>query len=89
MSKKKLDVSTITNELRGQSVFFPQKKAEQDAQAKQSPTPPFVEQNKSRGKTNDTVIPRYHDTIIPKYHDTTASSNHDTILSQGDEWMIE
>ena len=88
MSKKKLDISSITNELRGQSVFFPQKKAEQDAQAKQLPTPPLVEQNKPRGKTNDTMIPWYHDTTIPKHHDTTVSSNHDTTVSQGDE-MIE
>ncbi len=77
------------NELRGQSVFFPQKQAEQDAQAKQSPTPPFVEQKKARGKTNATVVSRYHDTTIPKHHGTTVSSNHDTMVSLGDDGMIE
>ncbi len=87
--KKKLDTSGVMNELRGQSVFFPHKKAEQDAQAKQPPTPPVVEQNKPRGKTTDTVIPRYHDTTIPKHHDTTVSSNHDTMVSQGDDGIIE
>ncbi len=29
MSKKKLDISSITNELRGQSVFFPKDREEQ------------------------------------------------------------
>src|SRR5579864_5101204 len=88
--KKKLDTSGVMNELRGQSVFFPQKQAEQDAQAQQPPTSPsFVEQNKPRGKTNDTVIPRYHDTTIPEHHDTTVPSNHDTMVSPGDDGMIE
>jgi hypothetical protein len=89
MSKKKLDIATITNELRGQSVFFPRKQAEPDAQVKQPPTPPLAVQNKPRGKTNDTVIPRYHDTTIPKHHDTEAPSNHDTAVSPGDDGMIE
>ena len=87
--KKKLDTSGVMNELRGQSVFFPERKEEQTTQGKQSPTPPFVEQNEPRGKTNDTVIPRYHDTTIPKHHDTTVSSNHDTMVSPGDDGMIE
>jgi len=64
MSKKKLDISSITNELRGQSVYFPQKKAEPDAQAKPPSTPPLVEQNKPRGKTKDIVIPRYQAATI-------------------------
>jgi hypothetical protein len=87
--KKKLDTSGVMNELRGQSVFFPERKAEQTSQGKQPPTPPLAEQNKPRDKTDDTVIPRYHDTTIPKHHDTTVSSNHDTTVSPGDDGMIE
>ena len=87
--KKKLDTSGVMNELRGQSVFFPERKEELTTQGKQPTTPPFVEQNEPRGKTNDTVIPRYHDTTIPKHHDTTVSSNHDTMVSPGDDGMIE
>ena len=62
MSKKKLDVSTITNELRGQSVFFPKNQKEQDDQEQQPTTPPLVEQ-----KTNErrTMIPWYHGIMKP------------------------
>src|SRR5579864_4687425 len=87
--KKKLDTSGVMNELRGQSVFFPERKEEQTAQAKQPPTPPFMEQKEPRSKTNDTVIPRYHDTTIPKHHDTAVPNNHDTTVSPGDDGMIE
>ncbi|SRR6266851_1068885 len=87
--KKKLDTSGVMNELRGQSVFFPKDREEQGDHVQQPPTSPFVEQNKPRGKTNDTVIPRYRDTTIPKHHDTKVSSNHDTMVSQGDDGMIE
>jgi len=89
MSKKKLDISRITNELRGQSVFFPKDREEQGDHVQQSPPPPLAEQNKPGGKTHDTVIPRYHDTMIPKHYDTTVSSNHDATVSQGDDGMIE
>ena len=81
MSKKKLDISSITNELRGQSVFFPKDREEQGDHMQQPPTPPLAEQNKPSGKTHDTVIPRYHDIMIPQHHDTT--------VSQGDDGMIE
>src|SRR5438132_1040535 len=81
MSKKKLDISSITNELRGQSVFFPKDREEQGDHVQQSTTPPLAEQNKPGGKTLDTVV--------SQYHDTTVSSNHDTTVSQGDGGMIE
>ena len=72
MSKKKLDISSITNELRGQSVFFPTDRAEQaDHEHKPTP-PPLAEQNKPGAERTDTVIPRHHDTVV----DTTIPSNH-------------
>ncbi len=40
MSKKKLDVSTITNELRGQSVYFPQKQEEEVIKPEAPLSPP-------------------------------------------------
>ena len=89
MSKKKLDIATITNELRGQSAFFPRKQAEHDAQAKQPPTPRLTVQNKPRPKTSGIMTPRYRDTTIPKHHDTEVPSNHDTVVSPGDDGMIE
>ena len=79
--KKKLNTTGVMNELRGQSVFFPQNQAEQDAQVKQSTTPPLAEQNEPRVEINDTTVSRYHETMIPSNHDTTIP------LSEGD--MIE
>jgi hypothetical protein len=63
MSKKKLDISSITNELRGQSVFFPTDRAEQVDHEHQPTTPLLAEQNKPRAESTDTVIPRHHDTL--------------------------
>ena len=81
MSKKKLDVTSITNELRGQSVFFPKKGQGQDSQEQQSTTPPLPQQKESIVENSDTVIPRYHETMIP--------SNHDTMIPLSEEAMIE
>jgi hypothetical protein len=88
MSKKKLDVSSITNELRGQSVFFPGKtQAPVQPQKAVSPTPPsHIDQHQQRQQgTHDTVIPRYHDTVI----DTTIPSYHDTMIPETEEEMLE
>jgi len=83
--KKKLDISGVMNELRGQSVFFPERKEEQTAQ-EQSPIPSLSsEQNKQAEVTSDTMIPRYHDTK----HDTTVSSNHDTTIPSFEEDLLE
>ena len=81
MSKKKLDVFSITNELRGQSVFFPKEREEQDTQRKQPSTPPLAEQNVPRAENSDTVVSRYHETMIP--------SNRDTTIPLREEDMIE
>jgi hypothetical protein len=81
MSKKKLDVTSITNELRGQSVFFPKERAEQ-ADQEQQPTPPLLAEPIEPAKeSSDTVIPRYHETMIP--------SNHDTMIPLNEAEMIE
>lgn len=80
MSKKKLDVSTITNELRGQSVFFPKDREEQDDQAQQPTTPPLAEQNTPTVESSDTTIPRYHDTMIPSNHDTRIPLTEDDMI---------
>lgn len=84
MSKKKLDVSTITNELRGQSVFFPKKEQEQDSHEKQSVTPPLPKQKELqkevRVESNDTVIPRHHETMIPSNRDTTTSLSEENMF---------
>ena len=81
MSKKKLDVTTITNELRGQSVFFPKNQKEHDDHVQQSTTSPLVEQSKPREENSDTTVSRYHETVIP--------SNHDTTIPLSEEGMIE
>ena len=46
--KKKLDDTTIVNELRGQSAFFPPRPAEKSNQEQEA----------------DTVIPRHHETVV-------------------------
>jgi hypothetical protein len=81
MSKKKLDISSITNELRGQSVFFPKDQGEHGDQKQQTTTPPLAEQNKQIEENSDTVVSRYHETMIP--------SNHDTTIPLSEEDMIE
>ena len=78
--KKKLDTSGVMNELRGQSVFFPDRK-EEPSQPEKSPIP-------TQGTTlatPDTVIPRYHDTNI----DTTIPNNHDTMIPTTEDEMLE
>jgi hypothetical protein len=81
MSKKKLDVFSITNELRGQSVYFPKQREEQDVQEKQPSAPPLVTQKKPKVEKNDTTVSRYHETMIP--------SNRDTTIPLSKEDMIE
>jgi len=87
MSKKKLDVTTITNELRGQSVFFPGK-TQEPAQQEQTPSTSFPSQITQQGEekhTADTMTPRYHDTN----HDTVIPSNHDTTIPETEDEMLE
>ncbi len=85
MSKKKLDISSITNELRGQSVFFPKDQAEQGDHMQQSNPPPLAEQNTQREGNSDTTVSRYHDTV----NDTTIPSNHDTAIPETEDEVLE
>ena len=80
MRKKKLDVTTITNELRGQSVFFPKDREQQNDQAQQPPPPPNAEQPTPPGESHDTTIPRHHDTMQPSNHDTTMPQSEANII---------
>ena len=82
MSKKKLDISRITNELRGQSVFFPTKPPlpreelaqvppplpAQEAQRPREPKVISGEPTKKVQSNHGVVIPRYQATTIPHYH---------------------
>ena len=82
--KKHLDATSIVNELRGQSAFFPTRLSEQpteqpsqpphDQEKHEQPTPP--------SKQEDTTIPRYHDTSKPRNHDTTAPSSEHELLEE-------
>src|SRR5258708_22947317 len=100
MSKKKLDISSITNELRGQSVFFPTKppppsqeehiqvpppSPAQGAKLPREPKTISGEPTKKAHSNHDTVIPRHHDTVI----DTKIPSNHDTTIPETEDEMLE
>ena len=84
---KKLNITSITNELE-ESAFFPSKK-----RPSVSPTPPPVIEEPKPKKSKepiqasqkevsnaDTMIPRYHDTMIPRHHDTTVSLAEENII---------
>ena len=78
--KKKLDTSGVMNELRGQSVFFPDRK-EEYSQPEKTPIPT----QETPLATTDTVIPRYHDTNV----DTMTPSNRDTTTPSTEDEMLE
>jgi hypothetical protein len=91
--KKKLDTTSILNELRGESVFFPTKNGkpapdqagtpkEQITKEELLPLSPSLPSKKVH---HDTVIPRYHDTK----HDTTISRHHDTMKPSSEEELLE
>jgi hypothetical protein len=80
MSKKRLDVTSITNELRGQSVFFPKVQKEQKDQVQQLPTPTLKEPKKQREASSDTTVSRYHATKQPSNHDTTQPLTEEDIF---------
>src|SRR6266487_511357 len=99
MTKKKLDITSITNELRGQSGFFPtnpspstqeltQVPSPLPAQREQRPREPkviSVAPTKKAHSDRDTVVSRHHDTVI----DTTIPSNHDTTIPETEDEMLE
>ena len=65
--KKTLDPTTIVNELRGQSAFFPARLSEEPAKQSVQPLHDQVtkELQTPPAKEEDTVIPRHHDTKQP------------------------
>jgi hypothetical protein len=71
--KKQLDATSIVNELRGQSAFFPTKQAAEPVVKEQAPFP---------SKQHDTATPRYHDTVIPRNRDTTTPFTEDELLEE-------
>jgi hypothetical protein len=79
--KKTLDTTAIMNELRGQSVFFPNYRKDQQQQTNKDTSLPI--QKVERKKSEQQEAPptkRYHDTMIPSNHDTMVSDNDDDIF---------
>ncbi|VVB91006.1 Uncharacterised protein [uncultured archaeon] len=83
---KKLNITSITNELE-ESAFFPKRKTPTIPYTSQ----PAVEEPKSvkikeplqapqKEVSNDTMIPRYHETMKPLHHDTTVPLAEDDII---------
>jgi hypothetical protein len=81
-SKKRIDTSTIVNELRGASLFFRKEEPSETQELKdasplssagaESPIQKVQPKDESSSATtDDTTIPRHHDTVIPRHHDTT------------------
>ncbi len=80
MSKKKLDISSITNELRGQSVFFPTK-----------PPPPSQEEHiqvPPPSPAQGAKLPREPKAISGE-PTKKAHSNHDTTIPETEDEMLE
>ncbi len=84
---KKLNITSITNELE-ESAFFSSKKRPSVSPAKpqviEEPKPkelkkPIQAPKKETPKT-DTMIPRYHDTVKPLHHDTMIPSTEDEMV---------
>src|SRR5947209_19773386 len=65
--KKHLDATTIMNELRGQSAFFPQGKEDTKQEKVNSPTslPQQEIAKPAPEQYYDTMTPRNHNTVIP------------------------
>jgi hypothetical protein len=100
--KKKLDVTSITNELEGGSAFFPSYKkpavgfeeGKTETSTPPSPKPkPKAKAKKKEITPSDTMIPSNHDTTIPRYRDTKVSRYQDTTVptlpNEYDEDIIE
>lgn len=84
--KKTLNATTIVNELRGQSAFFPSRLSEEPP--KQPVQPLHDQENKEQqtpAKEDDTVTPRHHDTNT----DTTIPRNHETVIPATADEMLE
>jgi hypothetical protein len=95
MSKKKLDITSITNELRGQSVFFPTKPPPSSQELTQVPSSlPAQGAQRPRELKEGRVPPTKkahsnHDTVIPRHHGIMQPSNHDTTVPQPEGDIFE
>src|ERR687895_637961 len=90
--KKKLDTSSITNELEGSSFFKDREKLStgraveaQESETEPTNTPlPSKSASKARGERKKKGIsekanePPIHGTTIPRYHDTMVPRHHET-----------
>ena len=72
MSRKKLNTTSMLNELTGKSRFF-------EPPLQDKPVKP-IEKVEENELSPDTITPSKHDTVIPRNHDTKVSRYHkDTI----------
>jgi hypothetical protein len=82
--KKTLDATSIVNELRGQSAFFPTHQTEQPQ--KQQSQPPHGQEKRQQptpqSKQEDTMVSRHHDTMKPRHRDTTTPSSEQDLLEE-------
>ncbi len=83
---KKLNITSITNELK-ESAFFPSKKrpavSPTTPQVSEEPKPKEIKkpiQVPQKEAPNDTMIPRYRDTVKPLHHDTMVSPNEEELV---------
>lgn len=93
MNKKKLDETSVLNELKNNSLFF-RREPKAVPEPVQTPTPlPAVEPEPSivpaTATTDDTVIPRHHDTTrdttIPRHHEPIFETTRRAVKQFGKE----
>lgn len=92
-SKKKLDITAIQNELRGNSAFFQRGAPEADetvaavvSEDRVAPAPPpLVVQEVVISSPPDTTIPRHRETTISRTHDTILETTRRTVKQLGKE----
>lgn len=85
--KKVLNTETITNELRGASVFFPPQKPE-TVNSEQPITPPPIVIEEPKTLDNETKPPISHAVMPSRSHDGTPSSSHDGMTAQLQERLV-
>ena len=75
--KKKLDTTSIINELQGQSAFFPNYRKDQQRETNNdsSLSAPKIEHKKLEQKEEGRSTEGHHETMIPSNHDTTTPDN--------------
>src|SRR6266851_44634 len=87
--KKKLDISTVANSLRGESVFFPTKEGKPATEEAGNPKENQRPEDEIINSHIEPIKQTAYDTMTPRYHDTVIPSNPDTRLPLSEEDMIE